>query len=137
MAKPMPTESEFDTLLARFDGLGRRDRKAVLACLLPDDRVRVEAAMTARNDARAEEAERQRRAGRQFADYSPWLSHIVQQACRADDMSAATIKSMTSRALAEAHRAMRLGEEDKSQGPFRQFRTWLEGVVGPAGALRP
>lgn len=116
---------DLDALLARFDGFGHRDRKAVLAHLAPGDRQRVEVAMAARGEARRREADRIRRAGRQFSGYSPWLSELLQQATTGavDGDSALTVDAQ--RAVADVHRALHADDDAAPLSFWDQLRAIL------------
>jgi len=122
--------TDFETLVARFEELGPRDRKAVLDQLDPEDRGRVEAALAAEAEARRVAAEQVRRAGRQFAGYSPWLSQIVQQSLEQPEPEEATITGAARRAVADAHRALLNEADETPSGFFDQLRGWAGVLIG-------
>ncbi len=130
---------DFDTLMAQFDKLGHRDRKAVLAQLTPDERDRIGAAMAAQTEARRKEAERARRAGRQFAGYSPWLAELLQQAGADKDRGnkgAVNLSDAAWRSVANIHRAIHNEDEAAPEGLLAQIRAWGKTLLSPQAGER-
>jgi len=131
---------DFNTLMAQFDKLGHRDRKAVLAQLTPDERDRIGAAKAAQAEARRQEAERARRAGRQFAGYSPWLAELLQRAGGdkdRDGKGAVNLSDATWRAVADIHRAIHNEEGAVPEGLVAQIRAWGRTLLSPLAGERP
>lgn len=134
----MQAESiDLDTLLTQFGKLGRRDRKAVLARLAPAERDRVEAVIAAQGEARQQEAERIRRAGRQFAGYSPWLAELLQQACANDGETELHLSDAARRAIVDAHRALLDDDEAEPHGFAAQLRAWGAMILSPQTVRNP
>jgi hypothetical protein len=129
-----------DTLLEQFAKLGRRDRGAVLKQLTPDERGRIEGAMIAQDEGRRREAERVRRAGRQFAGYSPWLAELLQQACANDDPGGkqdANLSGAARRAVVDVHRAIHNEDGATPTGWIAQMRAWVAALLTPQAGGRP
>lgn len=124
---------DFATLLERFEMLGRRDRKAVLAQLSPQDQQLVSAAIANETAARRQEAERVARAGRQFAGYSPWLSDIVQQACTDGAKLGTGISDTARRALSDVHRAIHEEDGGPPQNLFGHLRRRIGDLIKSPG----
>lgn len=134
----MAVESvDLDRLLAQFGKLGRRDRQAILAQLAPESRERVEAALTAQADARHAETERARRAGRQFADYSPWLSDVLQPICTNGDAPAASLSDATRRAAIDIHQALQGEERGEEVSLLSRLRGWTAALMAPRPGGQP
>lgn len=130
---------DFDTLMAQFDKLGHRDRKAVLAQLTPGERERIGAAMAAQAETRRKEAERVRRAGRQFAGYSPWLAELLQQAGadkEQDNKGAANLSDAAWRSVVDIHRAIHNEDQPAPEGLLAQIRAWGKTLLSPQAGER-
>lgn len=131
---------DFDTLMTQFAKLGHRDRKAVLAQLNPEERGRIAATQAAQAEARRREAERSRRAGRQFAGYSPWLAELLQQAGADKDRGGkgtVNLSDATWRAVADIHRAIHNEEGPLPEGLPARIRAWGRTLLSPTKGERP
>ncbi len=128
---------DLDALLAQLSGLGRRDRRAVMMRLTQSERDRIDAAMTAQDEARHREVERVRRAGRQFAGYSPWLAELLQKACGNDDnddrreKGEVPLSATARRAVADIHRAIHNEDAAAPPGLMAQVRDWAAALLSP------
>ncbi len=129
--------TDLDVLLAQFGKLGRRDRQAILAQLAPESRERVETALTAQADARHAEAERVRRAGRQFAGYSPWLSDLLQAVSANGDANAAPLSDATGRAAIDIHQALQGEERGEEVSLLSRLRGWTAALMAPRPGGQP
>lgn len=127
---------DFETLLLRFEELGHRDRKAVLRQLTSEDRPRIEIAIAAKAEAQRREADQRRRAGRQFAGYSAWLSPIVQSASTPATGTTEQLAPATRQAIADIHRALHAEDPQASEGLFASMRRWTNSILTPKETTR-
>lgn len=129
----MPSDAfDFDALMLRFRALGHRDRRAVLAQLAPSDRSRVEVAVAADIEARRRETDHIRRAGRQFADYSTWLSPTVQAACKAETATQPGQTLAVMQAIADIHRTLQSEAASTPARPSALIRRWGAALFQPS-----
>ena len=97
------TATDFQTLLTRFNGLGKADRLAVLEHFDAEERLAFEAAVEDEDRRRAELEARQHVADRQFLGYSPWLAELVETSLKPEG---SMLTAETTRALASEHSAL-------------------------------
>ena len=126
-------DQDFSALLARFAGLGRADRKAVLASFTADERIAFENAMLAEEKAAADEEERRRQADRQFLGYSPWLAAKVEPAVKDGDtkLAPAALK-----AVVAEHEALIANHGSEPRSGWRGVFDRLADIFAPAGVRK-
>lgn len=94
--------TDYTPLYRRFEGLGRKDQKAILDRLDEDERMALVAAITDERRARADEAKRLRASDRQYVAYSAWLGNLVEASVNSNDVALTRLAKST---LAAEHQA--------------------------------
>lgn len=102
-----PDPAKFSDLVARFETLGSADRKAVLARMSAEDREAYSSAAAQEVTARKEEAERLRKADRQYAPYSHWLAEIIEKTAKSDEQICDSITETAIHAIGATHEKLR------------------------------
>lgn len=129
----MPAESaSFAELSARFDALGSADRKAVLAKMSAEERAAYSAAAARRSQAQKDEADRMRKADRQFAPYSAWLGELIERAVKRSDLAGGAMTETTIRAIGEIHANLR---DEQPSAPPMLWERIQQLIIGPLPAL--
>lgn len=121
-------QADFATLIARFAGLGRHDRRAVMAALTPEERVQVLAAIEAEDAARACEELRRRQADRQFLAYSPEVAERIEAAVKG---TSAELAPRAAEALRLAHEQLRADAPTPARSGLPGLLDRLTALVGP------
>lgn len=121
-------EAQLPQLLARFNELERRDRRAVLAELTVEERRSLEIALAAEAQIQRDESVRVQRMGRQFAGYSPWLGEIVRQSCEGPEPADASVNEAVRRAISEIHDEMYAEAEPPPGDLFSRAKQWAENL---------
>ena len=123
-------DADFAALLARYSGLGRADRKAVLASFTPEERIAFENAIAADEKIATEEEERRRQSDRQFLGYSPWLAKIVEAAVKEDNSKLA---HEAAKAVVIEHKTLIASRGSEARGGWRGVLDRLSDLLAPAG----
>lgn len=118
--------TDYAPLYRRFEGLGRKDQKAILDRFDDDERMAFEAAIAADKLARADEAKRLRASDRQYLAYSVWLGNLVEASVKSNDVALTRLAKST---LAAEHQAgVELLQVSEPMG-WRLFAAKLQGFL--------
>lgn len=118
--------TDYAPLYRRFEGLGRKDQKAILDRFDDDERMAFEAAIAADKLARADEAKRLRASDRQYLAYSAWLGNLVEASVKSNDVALTRLAKST---LAAEHKAgVELLQVSEPMG-WRLFAAKLQGLL--------
>lgn len=123
----------FADLVQRFEGLGRKDRMAVLEHLSAEDQAALREAIETERAREIEEQRRQRATDRQFVDYSPALAAIVEAAVKGD---AAGLTKAASATLVHEHRAALEMHPEAQVGIWRRIVGFFERALAPPDEAR-
>lgn len=124
----------FADLVQRFEGLGRKDRMAVLEHLSAEDQAALREAIEAERARELEEQKRQRATDRQFVDYSPALAAIVEAAVKGE---AAGLTKAASATLVQEHRASLEAHPEAQAGVWQRIAGFVERALAPPEGARP
>lgn len=118
--------TDYAPLYRRFEGLSRKDQKAILDRLDEDERMVLKAAITDERRARADEAKRLKASDRQYVAYSAWLGNLVEASVKSNDVALTRLAKST---LAAEHQAgVELLQTSEPMG-WRLFASRLQGLL--------
>ena len=124
----------FPDLVQRFEGLGRKDRMAVLEHMSSEDQVALREAIEAERVRVLEEQNRQRASDRQFVDYSPAIAGILEGAVKGE---AAGLTKTAAATLVQEHRAALESHPQEQAGVWQRFVAFVERALAPPDGARP
>lgn len=124
----LEADSEFSAHLRRFRGLGRADRKAVLAQLSAEELIIFEKAVEADDRSMADRRIRQQQADRQYRSYSPWLADLVEAVVNDAECR---LTPVAAKVIAAEHKALIQREKGDQHDSWSRLLSGIKDVLTP------